>query len=353
MKKIFTLIAALFAVVAVNAQTEVTINFDNDYKTLFPTITGESSGTGASAVHDGDFTTTTTSTPVEGVTVTVSAKEEGATNDNRIWSSNPRLRMYSGTITIKAATNFKKLVMTVNTNDALVAKYNTVNTGKLNFDALAKQKGTIVWEGDANEVVMSIKGAEEGKWGNTQFHSIVVSFDGSTPTPQPVVIEEINVAKALEIIEALDNGAKTDKEYKVKGFIVGDPDFQRKDPAEGQEVGDLFGNVNLYLADTKGGTNTLYVYRAKDFGNKNFKEETITLKAGDEVTFQGLLQKYVKDDVVTPELVSGYLVANTAGIENVAVKAAQNGRIYNLAGQEVSKNFKGIVVKNGKKYMNK
>ena len=257
--------------------------------------------------------------------------------------------MYSGTITIKAATNFKKLVMTVNTNDALVAKYNTVNTGKLNFDALAKQNGTIVWEGDANEVVMSIKGAEEGKWGNTQFHSIVVSFDGSTPTPQPVVIEEINVAKALEIIGGLADGAKTDKEYKVKGFIVGDPDFQRKD----QEIGDLFGNVNLYLADTKGGTNTLYVYRAKDFGNKNFTEETITLKADDEVVFQGLLQKYVKNDVVTPELVSGYLTTSTAGIENVAVKAAQNGRIFNLAGQEVSKNFKGIVVKNGKKYMNK
>ena len=238
-------------------------------------------------------------------------------------------------------------------NDALVASNNTVNTGTLNFDALAKQNGTIVWEGDANEVVMSIKGAEEGKWGNTQFHSIVVSFDGSTPTPQPVVIEEINVAKALEIIGGLADGAKTDKEYKVKGFIVGDPDFQRKDPAEGQEIGDLFGNVNLYLADTKGGTNTLYVYRAKDFGNKNFTEETITLKADDEVVFQGLLQKYVKNDVVTPELVSGYLTTSTAGIENVAVKAANNGRTYNLAGQEVGKNFKGIVVKNGKKFMTK
>jgi hypothetical protein len=354
MKKIFTLIAALFAVAAVNAQTEVTIDFDNDYKTLFPTITGESSGTGASAVHDGDFTTTTTSTPVEGVTVTVSAKEEGATNDNRIWSSNPRLRMYSGTITIKAATNFKKLVMTVNTNDALVASNNTVNTGTLNFDALAKQNGTIVWEGDAKEVVMSIKGAEEGKWGNTQFHSIVVSFDGSTPTPQPVVIEEIDVTKALEIIAGLGDGAKTDKEYKVTGYIVGDPEFQRKDPAEGQEIGDLYGNVNLKLGATATSTETLTVYRAKDLNNKNFTEETIgSIKAGDVVVFQGLLQKYVKNEVVTPELVSGYLVANTTGIENVAVKAAQNGRTYNLAGQEVGKNFKGIVVKNGKKFMTK
>ena len=353
MKKIFTLIAALFAVAAVNAQTEVTIDFDNDYKTLFPTM-GESSGSGQSAVHDGDFTVATTSEAVSGVTVTVSPKEEGCTNDNRIWSSNPRLRMYSGTITIKAATNFKKLVMTVNTNDGLVASNNTVNTGTLNFEALAKQNGTIVWEGDANEVVMSIKGVEEGKWGNTQFHSIVVSFDGSTPTPQPVVIEEINVAKALEIIGALDDGAKTDKEYKVTGYIVGDPDFQRKTPAEGQEVGDLYGNVNLYLADTQEGGNALYVFRAKDFGNKNFTEETIgSIKAGDMVTFQGLLQKYVKENLLTPELVNGYLAENTSGIQNVTAKAANNGRTYNLAGQEVGKNFKGIVVKNGKKFMTK
>ena len=352
MKKIFTLIAALFAVAAVNAQTEVTLDFDNDYKTLFPTM-GESSGSGSSAVHDGDFTVATTSEAVSGVTVTISPKEEGCTNDNRIWSSAPRLRMYSGTITIKAAQNFKKLVMTVNTNDALVASNNTVNTGTLNFDALAKQNGTIVWEGDANEVVMSIKGAEEGKWGNTQFHNIVVSFDGSTPTPQPVVIEEINVAKALEIIGALEDGKKTDKEYKVTGYIVGDPDFQRKDPAEGQEKGDLYGNVNLYLADTKDGVETLYVFRAKDFGNKNFTEETITLKAGDQVTFQGLLQKFVKEDQSTPELVSGYLAENTSGIQNVTAKAANSGRTYNLAGQEVGKNFKGIVVKNGKKFMTK
>lgn len=345
MKKIFTLIAALFAVVAVNAQTEVTIDFDNNYQELFPTM-GESSGSGQTAVHDGDFTVATTSTAVDGVTVTVSPKEEGCTNDNRIWSSAPRLRLYSGTITIKAATNFKKLVMTVNTNDGLVAVNNTVNTGTLNFDAISKQNGTIVWEGDANEVTMSIKGVEEGKLGNTQFHSIVVSFDGSTPTPQPVVIEEINVAKALEIIEGLADGAKTDKEYKVTGFIVGDPEFQRNSDQQ------LYGNVNLYLADTKDGAQKLYVYRAKDLGNKNFTEETIgSIKAGDQVTFQGLLQKYVKDNESTPELTSGYLTATAAGIENVTAKAANSGRTYNLAGQEVGKNFKGIVVKNGKKFM--
>ncbi len=46
--------------------------------------------------------------------------------------------------------------------------------------------------------------------------------------------------------------------------------------------------------------------------------------------------------------------ADPAGIANVAATAkAENARMFNLAGQEVGKNFKGIVVVNGKKFMNK
>jgi len=46
--------------------------------------------------------------------------------------------------------------------------------------------------------------------------------------------------------------------------------------------------------------------------------------------------------------------ADPSGIANVASTAkAENARMFNLAGQEVGKNFKGIVVVNGKKFMNK
>lgn len=41
------------------------------------------------------------------------------------------------------------------------------------------------------------------------------------------------------------------------------------------------------------------------------------------------------------------------GISAVAAAKAENARMFNLAGQEVGKNFKGIVVVNGKKFMNK
>ena len=41
------------------------------------------------------------------------------------------------------------------------------------------------------------------------------------------------------------------------------------------------------------------------------------------------------------------------GIQNVQVKKAANDAIYNLAGQKVNASYKGIVIKNGKKYLQK
>lgn len=46
--------------------------------------------------------------------------------------------------------------------------------------------------------------------------------------------------------------------------------------------------------------------------------------------------------------------STSTGISSAFVDAvAGNGAIYNLAGQQVSKSYKGIVVKNGKKFLNK
>ena len=121
-------------------------------------------------------------------------------------------------------------------------------------------------------------------------------------------LEEINVAKAVEIVNALENGKTTEDVYQVKGIIVGAPDFQR------DKDNKLYGNVNFTMSDGDGSTALLTVFRAKDLENVNFTEETINrIKAGDKVVVQGKLQKYVKDEVVTPELTSGYLISVNAG----------------------------------------
>lgn len=166
-----------------------------------------------------------------------------------------------------------------------------------------------------------------------------------------LVVEEINVAKALEIIAGLADGAKTDVEYKVKGIVVGAPDFQRKSD------GTLYGNVNLDIADEKGGETKLTVFRAKSYENEVFTEETISLiKENDEVVFQGKLQKYVKDETVTPELVSGWLISvtgGTDGISTVQTIQVDNEAVYNLSGQKVDASYKGVVIKGGKKFFQK
>ena len=40
------------------------------------------------------------------------------------------------------------------------------------------------------------------------------------------------------------------------------------------------------------------------------------------------------------------------GISNISVDSAKkNGKTYNMAGQEVSSSAKGLIIKNGKKYV--
>lgn len=436
----------------------VTIDFDNDYAKLFPTL----AGTSANDSHDGDFTEATTSTAVDGFTVTVSAKDEGVSNANRIWSGAPRLRMYSGSFTVSGkgikkieftghATNFN-LSTTTGTLDGktwtgeadevvfTVAKNTQINKLVINGDGATPttDKGTqenpytvaqaqellATMAANVKTDVVYAKGkiskideVETEQYGNATFYisdtgaedgqlevyrcvflekakftatdqikvgdeviicgqlvnyrsskaaetdpvtpeftqgCYIYSLNGKTkgddqPTPEPTVTE-VSVAKALDIISALSDGAKTESNYIVKGYIVGAPDFQRN------SEGALFGNVNCTIADEQGGATTLTIFRAKNFDNQNFDEETISsLKEGDLVEFQGLLQKYVKGDATTPELVSGHLISvngkDAASVTAVKLGLDANAPAYNLSGQQVSGSYRGLVIKNGRKFM--
>ena len=157
---------------------EVTINFDDDYATLFPTLPGTSSGSGATAVTDGDFTETTTSTAVSGITVTVSPADEGKTA-NRIWNASPRLRVYSGTLTV-SGTDITKIVF-----DA-PSKFNlSTSTGTLDGKT---------WTGDkTNEVVFTVGG-------NSQIKSIVVTLGEGGDTPGPVDPGVVTKAASIEAL---------------------------------------------------------------------------------------------------------------------------------------------------------
>ena len=156
---------SMLAVVASAAYAErtVTLDFDNDYQQLFPTLAGVSSG---SDVHDGDFTETTMSSNVDGVTVMVSPEEDAKT-PSRIWSASPRLRMYSGAfIVTSTAEVITKIEFTGhNTNFNLVPNDGTLE-GK-------------TWTGSSSYVIFAVTK-------NTQISSIVVTLgEGGQVTPGP------------------------------------------------------------------------------------------------------------------------------------------------------------------------
>lgn len=162
----------MLAVVASAAYAErtVTLDFDNDYQQLFPTLAGVSSG---SDVHDGDFTEMTMSSNVDGVTVMVSPEEDAKT-PSRIWSASPRLRMYSGAfIVTSTAEVITKIEFTGhNTNFNLVPNDGTLE-GK-------------TWTGSSSYVVFAVTK-------NTQISSIVVTLgEGGQVTPGPGDDDEPN-----------------------------------------------------------------------------------------------------------------------------------------------------------------
>ena len=297
----------------VSAQT--VFDFDANGKDLFG-LPGESNNDGGT---DGNITEAKTAT-IDSYSVTVSAANEGVSNANRIWNASPKLRMYSGTLTISSANaNMKSIVFTL-ASQSSKAKWgagNTANVGTL--DASAKTSAT--WTGDANEVVITIAA-------NTQISKITISSDGGEVTPPAPQVKSVGVAEALSIIDALADGATTTDIYQVKGFVVGNPDFKRN------ASGALYGDVNLNIADTKGGSTTLAIYRGKNFKNEAFTEDNLeSIKADDEVIFEGQLKKYVKDEEVTPEMTNCYLISvngKTEGEEKpVEVTAAASIALFN------------------------
>ena len=160
-KNLRYLLLSLLAIMstAIFAQKTVTIDFDNDYQKLFPTLTGVSS----SDSQAGDFTEPTTSTPVDGVMVIVAPAEDAAT-PSRIWGSSPRLRMYSGAFTV-LSTGLPITKIEFNAG----SKFNLTPTdGHLSEDG--------VFTGASMTAVFLVGG-------NTQIKSIVVTLGegGSTP----------------------------------------------------------------------------------------------------------------------------------------------------------------------------
>lgn len=120
-----------------------------------------------------------------------------------------------------------------------------------------------------------------------------------------------------------------------------------------------FGNLTYKISDDGTAANSLTVFRSKSFNGAKYTKN-FYLKKGDQVKILGQLINYVKEGTTekTPEVqTNSQLISvngHTAGVNHVTIdKVNANAPMYNLAGQRVSKNYKGVVIQNGKKFFNK
>ena len=394
----------VFALVASVGFAQTTFDFDKDYKTLFPGLPGVSS----MESNEGDFNEATTCT-VDDIAVTVSAKEEGNPNANRIWTSSARLRMYSGTLTIQAPEG--KQITKIDIAQKKWNANNKVDNGTI--DA----KGN--WTGSANKVVYSIAG-------NTQIKTMTVTLgEGGTPQP-PVEITYTDVASMKDLLanykEDTKNlnltltNAKVTFVNEYKGTIntyvrEGDTAIELRTLGFNMPVNsiltgkvkvDLKYNYGVPYLTANAGTddesitvteseeaaqpieatiadiiankylNDLVTIKNFTFSKEEFQagkfnyyanngEQKIMiydkfnkvggvaeLTEGETYTVTGLYGAIFKG---TPEILpTQKVVAGTStGITNITTSAADNAPIFNLAGQKVGKSYKGVVIKAGKK----
>lgn len=148
------------------------------------------------------------------------------------------------------------------------------------------------------------------------------------------------IAKAKELIDA---GKGLSENVYVKGTVS----------QASESLNDTYGSLSYNISDDGKAENELRVY-----GGLSFKGEKFTsvddIKVGDVVVVYGKLKKFNTTYELDANNILISLNGTTTGITNITTdEAAKNAPVYNLAGQKVTKAYKGVVIKNGKKMIQK
>lgn len=193
----------------------------------------------------------------------------------------------------------------------------------------------------ANDYYKVVFDCQKGsKNGLVQVSKVEYYQEGTAPT----IVDITNtpetaytVAKAKELIDA---GKGLATSVYVKGKVS----------QASKELNEKFGSLSYYISDDGTTNNELQVY-----GGLSFKGEKFTsvddIKVGDEVVVYGQLKKFNTTYEIDKN--NRLISKNGAtGINKVVTDVdSADAPVYNLSGQRVGKNAKGVLIKNGKKYV--
>ena len=306
MKKIFTLIAAAFMAVSVNAQTET------------PLVLG--GGWNAGFAGDADVYDFTIS------------KQWGAAE----FACNVN------------SADYPKYILEF--EEPLPANFQVNYTWKTSADA----------EGEATAAFGRAKGD-----GTTK--KFELSFDQEHPyivgvSVQHTDAEEVNLKVKKMILVAADGTEKkidatftgwagTDNTVVYKGVVSFDKLYQQL--AINGLAGKSNVTVKVKLAEPTPNVQMCVDYEEGDSQWPSFNgsdEITFTTKEGVAIKNVGIQYIDQENNPAKVSVLGAWLVDTPTGISKVEnLEVAKDGKSFNLAGQQVGKGYKGIVIKNGKK----
>ena len=234
---------------------------------------------------------------------------------------------------------------TIGSADNLFPTLTNENKLAVKYSSSDQKVATINEKGEVTLVAAGVTEITAEFAGNDEYEAQSVTYALTVKAASTVDITNTpetayTVAKALELIEA---GEGLDAKVYVKGIISS---IKSVDTGE-------WGNATYNISDNGKEEKVLVIYRGYYLGAKDNKFTSADqIKVGDKVVVYGKLVNYNG----TKEMNSGSYIYSqndkVSGVNAITLDKA-NAPLYNLAGQRVSNNYKGVVVKNGKKYFNK
>lgn len=176
--------------------------------------------------------------------------------------------------------------------------------------------------------------------GLVQVSKVAYYKEGDAPTKVDISNTPETAYTVAEAKKLIDAGEGLATSVYVKGIVSGVKGYN-----------DTYGSITYFISADGTTDNEMTVYGGLSYKGEKFTSKE-DIQKGDEVVVYGQLTLYNSTYEVNMNNQLYSLTRNTSGINGIQAEAA-DGVAYNLAGQKVSADYKGVVIKNGKKMIQK
>lgn len=327
------------ATIPLNGKTgNMTLAFKAN-KNVVVTATGATVGKQAKTGNDFTYPITVAAN-TESITITIAS---ATTSNTRL----DNIKLYQGEAKKPAGLSWgtSSRTVTIGSEENVFPTLTNSNKLPITYTSSEESVATINAEGVITLIAKGVTNITASFAGNAEYEASKVTYELTVKTPITVDITNTpatayTVAKAKELIAA---GEGLEAKVYVAGII-----------SKVAKIALDYGNANYNISDNGTTDNDMIVFRGLYLDGEKFTSED-QIKVGDKVIVYGKLINY---NNTTPEIEAGSKIyslnGQTTNIKDITTDATDaNAPAYNLAGQKVGKEYKGVVIKAGKKFIQK